>query len=47
MHFAWEGSLIVGRTDIGRATLDVLSINSLLRVELRNALFDEGVSFQE
>lgn len=38
-HFEWEGSRIAGRTSIGRATVEVLSMNAddllLVRVELR------------
>src|SRR4051794_33644680 len=42
-HFRWEGPVIVGRTAIGRATVNVLQMNDGDRVELRQALLDEGV----
>ncbi len=34
-HFEFAGPLIVGRTDVGRATVRVLSMNAPRRVELR------------
>ena len=42
-HFRWEGPELVGRTAIGRATVVVLAINLPHRVELREALMEEGV----
>ena len=42
-HFRWEGPYLVGRTLIGRVTVDVLKVNSALRVELREQLLKEGV----
>lgn len=42
-EFELEGALIVGKTPIGRATVDVLAMNLPYRVELRRALIDEGV----
>lgn len=42
-HFQWNGGWLVGRTAIGRATIDVLEINLPHRVELRTALVEEGV----
>jgi hypothetical protein len=41
-HFAWEGAILVGRTAIGRVTVDVLDINDETRVELREELIEEG-----
>jgi hypothetical protein len=41
-HFRWEGPILVGRTAIGRATVEVLEINLSHRVEFRRALIDEG-----
>ena len=39
-HFEFEGARIVGRTPVGRATVQVLAMNAedllLIRVELRN-----------
>ena len=37
-HFLWDESYLVGRTAIGRTTIDVLSINLPERVELRRTL---------
>jgi hypothetical protein len=42
-HFLWEGACLVGRTAIGRVTIDVLKINDPFRVELREELLEEGV----
>ena len=42
-HFAWNGAEILGRTPIGRVTIQVLRINLEERVALRQALIDEGV----
>ena len=42
-HFAWEGPRLVGKTGIGRATIDVLAINLSDRVALRQELLTEGV----
>jgi hypothetical protein len=44
-HFAWDGPRIVGRTPIGRVTIDVLNMNAPLMLELRSALMDEGILF--
>jgi hypothetical protein len=42
-HFQWNGPVLVGRTAIGRATIDVLAINVRHRVGHRQALIEEGV----
>lgn len=42
-HFEWNGALLVGKTPIGKVTIDVLAINLPYRVELRTALFAEGI----
>lgn len=42
-HFRWRGPYIIGRTAIGRTTIDILNINDSIRVELREELIDEGV----
>ncbi len=42
-HFEWDGPSLVGKTDIGKATIDVLAINLAYRVTLRAALMDEGI----
>jgi hypothetical protein len=41
-HFRWDGSLLVGLTSTGRATIEVLEINHALRVEFREILMAEG-----
>ena len=42
-HFEWQGAILVGRTPVGRATIDVLAINLPHRVRLRQMLILEGV----
>jgi hypothetical protein len=42
-HFRWSGALLVGRTPIGRATIEVLKINDSERVEVRESLIEEGL----
>lgn len=41
-HFQWKKGRIVGRTAIGRATVQVLRINAEQRVELRTLLIAAG-----
>ncbi len=45
-HFAWDGPSIVGKTPIGRATVDVLAMNDPPMVMLRRELIEEG-KFEE
>ena len=40
-HFAWNGSYLTGRTEIGRTTIDVLTINHPDYVTLRESLIAE------
>jgi hypothetical protein len=42
-HFAWNGPYLVGKTDIGTVTIDVLAINLQYRVAIRTALIEEGI----
>jgi hypothetical protein len=42
-HFLWIGPQIVGRTSIGRVTIDVLQINHTDSLRLRSALIAEGL----
>ena len=42
-HFQWNGPLLVGKTDVGLATIDVLWINHPDRVNVRQGLLEEGV----
>lgn len=37
-HFAWVGLRIVGRTDVGRTTVEVLRLNSPARLRVRLAV---------
>ena len=39
-HFDWYGPVIVGRTQIGRATVAVLDMNEPQRIELRQVLIE-------
>lgn len=35
-HFEWRGAVIIGRTAIGRTTVDVLNLNSDEQLQLRS-----------
>jgi hypothetical protein len=41
-HFTWEGPRLIGTTPSARATIDVLAINDLERVEHRRLLIEAG-----
>lgn len=41
-HFRWDGPWLVGRTAVGRATIETLKINAPLRVRLRSELMAAG-----
>ncbi len=41
-HFEWEGSVLKGRTAIGRVTIAVLRINLPYRAAVRRSLIEEG-----
>ena len=41
-HFRFEGPIVIHRTEIGRATIRLLQMNSAERVELRTILFENG-----
>jgi hypothetical protein len=41
-HFEWRGVLIVGKTAIGRTTVDVLQLNAPQRVKVRIASRDRA-----
>ncbi len=45
-HFRFNGPVVVGRTQLGRATVAVLAMNASDRVELRSELIAEGVFFE-
>ncbi len=42
-HFTWQGPVLLGKTSVGRATIDVLEINEPERVEHRRMLLALGV----
>jgi hypothetical protein len=42
-HFRWNGPYLVGRTAIGRVTVNVLKMNDPVRITLREELIEEGV----
>ena len=42
-HFRWDGPILVGRTAVGRTTIEVLKINDEAYVQTRAALITEGV----
>lgn len=44
-HFTWDGVVIVGLTPIGRATVELLEMNSWERVEIREHLQSIGELF--
>jgi len=44
-HFRYEGPLLVGLTAIGRTTVDVLGINSRIRLVVRRVLMESGAMF--
>jgi hypothetical protein len=37
-HFQWDGPVLVGRTPIGRTTVEVLGMNHPFRIEQRRVL---------
>jgi hypothetical protein len=42
-HFRYEGPILVGKTAIGRTTVNVLCINDPVMVALRQELIDQGL----
>jgi hypothetical protein len=42
-HFEWRGPILIGKTSVGKVTVEVLSINLPYRVTLRTALIEEGL----
>jgi hypothetical protein len=42
-HFRWDGPVLIGRTAIGRTTIEVLQINNAAAVALRESLIAEGL----
>jgi hypothetical protein len=44
-HFAWDDTIIVGLTPVGRATIQLLGVNDWQRIELRENLQALGEPF--
>lgn len=42
-HFRWHGARLIGRTPIGRTTIQVLDINHIAYVLVRKALIDARI----
>ena len=42
-HFRFDGAILVGKTAVGRTTIDVLCMNDPARVALRQELLDQGL----
>jgi hypothetical protein len=42
-HFQWVGAVLLGRTAVGRTTIETLQINHPLRIEQREALISAGL----
>lgn len=42
-HFRWRGTILVGRTALGRATIAVLNVNGAYLLGLRQELLEEGL----
>jgi hypothetical protein len=42
-HFHWDGPILVGRTAIGRVTVQVLAMNDPDMVRIRESLIAEGI----
>jgi hypothetical protein len=42
VHFQWDGVFLLGKTAIGRTTIEVLAMNDEQMIELRSTLLEEG-----
>ena len=42
-HFFWDGAIVRGKTSVGRATITLLRMNDLARVEHRRLLMAAGL----
>ncbi len=42
-HFTWDGPTLLGKTPVGRATIVVLRINDVERIEHRRMLIQAGL----
>jgi hypothetical protein len=41
-HFRWQGQILIGLTEVGRGTVDVLAINHPVYASRRSALMESG-----
>jgi hypothetical protein len=41
-HFKWRGPRLIGKTAVGRATIDTLAINASIQIDARRALIQAG-----
>lgn len=44
-HFFYQGALLIGRTNVGKATVRLLQVNSEERIDMRRVLFASGKMF--
>ncbi len=44
-HFAWQGTAVIGKSAIGRATVQLLAMNEWQRIEQRDNLQSLGEAF--
>lgn len=42
-HFYWQGAVLVGKSAVGRTTVEVLAMNDPARIALRQELMDQGL----
>lgn len=42
-HFRWQEALLIGKTAVGRTTVEFLAVNDSTRVALRQELMDQGL----
>lgn len=42
-HFRWQGAALVGKTAVGRTTIEVLAMNDPARLALRAELLAQGL----
>ena len=42
-HFRWKSARLVGLTDVGRATIEILAINHPYRLAARRVLIESGI----
>lgn len=42
-HFRWQGAVLLGKSAVGRTTVEVLAMNDPVRISLRQELMDQGL----